>query len=158
MFSAAHLLFLAVRLPRTVTVSTEVLTVQYTLWKRLLPYPAISNIELNGIGDSNSQSKGGIRIVLATGRSIVLTNIREGTPALYQVLRAAWEQNHSPLGVPLYPSEPTRKFPAWLTPAAVALALFVAFVAPSYVWRQPGWIRSVPDARVLATFPQVHTG
>jgi Domain of unknown function (DUF6531) len=157
-FWAAHLLVLAVRLPRTVTVSIDVLTVQYTLWKRLLPYSAISKIELNKISGSNAQLKDGVRIVLANRRPIVLSDIREGTPLLYQVLRAAWEQNHSAVGVALCPSEPNRTFPAWLTPAAIVLALFAAFVAPRDIWREFAGIHSVPDTRILATFPKVPTG
>lgn len=156
-FWAAHLLVLAVRLPRTVTVSIDVLTVQYTLWKRVLPYPAISNIELNKISGANLQSKDGVRIVLANGRSIVLSDIREGTSILYQVLHGVWQQNHSPADV-VRPSEPTRTFPAWLTPAAIVMGLFAAFVAPRDIWRELAGIHSAPDARILATFPQVNTG
>jgi YD repeat-containing protein len=155
---AAHLLVLAIRWPRSVTVSIDGLAVRYTLWKRLLPYTAIADIELDKKSGPNAHLKDRVRIVLANRRAIVLTDIQEGTRLLYQVLRTAWQHNHSAVDVALYPSEPNRTFPVWLTPAAFVLALFAAFVAPRDMWRELAGAYSAPNTRILATFPKVRTG
>src|SRR6266851_7039894 len=42
----AHTLFLMIRIPLYVVVSNDALIVQYTLWRRTVPYGAIANISL----------------------------------------------------------------------------------------------------------------
>jgi len=96
---SAHLLLLAIRVPRIVVVSTDTLMVQYTLWQRLVPYAAISDVKLSKLTARLALPEDQVEIALTNGSSLALRNLREGVPLLFHVLRTAWENNHSLIAV-----------------------------------------------------------
>jgi hypothetical protein len=157
-----------------------VLEVQYTLWRRAIPYGAIAEIELSTGRDLRNKRTHTVRVHLRKRGSLRLGGVREGTAELYQVLRAAWQAasslaaqqstaaDASPADVSAYvpPSNElsqttqfARLFPVWFVPPMVATAALVAVIAMPGTWRRlPLTGRPAPDWKALERFPQMRTG
>jgi YD repeat-containing protein len=171
---AVYLFIALLRVPRRIRLSSQVLEVQYTLWRRAVPYGAIAEIELSTGRDLRNKRTHTVRVHLRKGGSLRLGGVREGTAELYQVLRAAWQAasslaaqqstaaDASPADVSAHvpPSnELSQTTQLWFVPAMVATAALVAVIAMPGTWRRlPLMGGPAPDWKALERFPQMRTG
>jgi len=178
-----HTLFLMIRLPRYIVVSNDALIVQYTLWRRTVPYSAIANISLTRGRDPRGRYTDlflvrawRIRIDLRNFVVFTLANLSKDQTLLYEALCPLWEkaggelasraetvQPLTKLSMPYERPRRTapdlRRFPSWVAPVVLIVAAGAALLAPRSVWRklkpQPA---PTPDVKALASFPRIGTG
>jgi YD repeat-containing protein len=178
-----HTLFLMIRLPRYIVVSNDALIVQYTLWRRTVPYSAIANISLTRGRDPRGRYTDlflvrawRIRIDLRNFVVFTLANLSKDQTLLYEALCPLWEKASGELASRVETVQPLtklsmpyerprrtasdiRRFPSWVAPVVIIVAAGAALLAPRSVWRklrtQPA---PTPDLKALASFQRIGTG
>ncbi len=157
---AVHTLFLMIRLPRYVVIADDALIVQYTLWRRTVPYGAIANISLTRGRDPRGRYSDlflarawRIRIDLCNFVVFTLANLSKDQTLLYDALHPLWEKAGGDLASPVETVQPLtklsmpyerprrtasdiRRFPSWVLPVVLVAAAGAAILAPRSVWRK----------------------
>jgi YD repeat-containing protein len=173
----AYLVLLMARIPLSITVLDDAIEIHYALWRRRVPYPAISNVSLIRARNPKNRKKGRVRVDLRNFLTFNVANLRNGSLTLYDTI--CWARSPAAAGserAAALTSEPLtklstpyvapwrvdpsmRRFPQWLAPAILGVAAIAALAAPHDIWRNLRTTRpSPPDTKTLATFPQVATG
>lgn len=87
--AAAELILIA-RLPWRIMLSDSAASVGYPLWNRVVPYRAITRIELLRGLNREGRRLETVRMELKNGRALSFRNLKSGERTLYEVLMARW--------------------------------------------------------------------
>lgn len=92
------LIFLMTRIPRSLMLSPDSLTVGYLGWQRIVPYETITNVEMTKRVGNSGKVVELVTVECRNGRTLKFGSLKEGVPTFHQTLRAAWSRS---TGTPL---------------------------------------------------------
>ncbi len=86
------------RIPRSLMLSPDSLTVGYLGWRRIVPFETITNVEMSKRVVNTGKSVDLVTVERRNGRALKFGSLKEGVPTFHQALRAAWSRS---IGTPL---------------------------------------------------------